>query len=183
MRIYKLTLLLILSVTFFNCEHEEQGYYEQTVAVLKDSIMLMSQKYILESPITVTNSKCERSKGGIHDFYSEGDYWWPDPQNPEGKYIRKDGMTNPENFIAHRLALIRFSEIVGNLTSAYIITKDKKYADVAIAHCKAWFVDAETKMNPHLLYAQAIQGRHTGRGIGIIDAIHFMDVVQAIRVL
>lgn len=27
---------------------------------------------------------------------------------------------------------------------------------------------------------QAIQGRHTGRGIGIIDTIHLVEVVQAI---
>ena len=41
----------------------------------------------------------------------------------------------------------------------------------------------QTKMAPHLLYAQAIKGRHTGRGIGIIDAIHFIDVVQSVRQL
>src|SRR5688572_15587695 len=38
-------------------------------------------------------------------------------------------------------------------------------------------------MNPHLLYAQAIKGRFTGRGIGIIDAIHLMEVVQALTVM
>jgi hypothetical protein len=35
-------------------------------------------------------------------------------------------------------------------------------------------------MNPNLLYAQAIKGRFTGRGIGIIDTIQFMEVVQAL---
>ena len=25
-----------------------------------------------------------RSAGGKHDFFSEGDYWWPDPANPDG---------------------------------------------------------------------------------------------------
>jgi hypothetical protein len=40
--------------------------------------------------------------GGKHDFYSEGDYWWPDEKNPNGPYIQKDGLTNPENFVAHR---------------------------------------------------------------------------------
>ena len=50
-------------------------------------------------------------------------------------------------------------------------------------HSKAWFVDSATKMNPHLLYAQAIKGRFTGRGIGIIDAIHLMEVVQALSIM
>ena len=38
-------------------------------------------------------------------------------------------------------------------------------------------------MNPSLLYAQAIKGRYTGRGIGIIDTIQLMEVAQAIRVM
>ena len=38
-------------------------------------------------------------------------------------------------------------------------------------------------MNPHMLYAQAIKGRVTGRGIGIIDTIHLVEVVRAASVL
>ena len=35
-------------------------------------------------------------------------------------------------------------------------------------------------MNPNLLYAQAIKGVATGRGIGIIDTIQLMEVVQGL---
>ena len=35
-------------------------------------------------------------------------------------------------------------------------------------------------MNPNLLYAQAISGRFTGRGIGIIDTLHLVEVARAI---
>ena len=38
-------------------------------------------------------------------------------------------------------------------------------------------------MNPHLRYAQAIHGRVTGRGIGIIDTIHLVEVARAVEVL
>ena len=38
-------------------------------------------------------------------------------------------------------------------------------------------------MAPHLRYAQAIHGRSTGRGIGIIDTIHLVEVARAIEVL
>lgn len=34
-------------------------------------------------------------------------------------------------------------------------------------------------MTPHLLYAQAIRGRFTGRGIGIIDTLHLVEVARA----
>ena len=101
-------------------------------------------------------------------------------QSADSPYIQRDGMTNPDNFVAHRLAMIRLSTIVGTLASAYAIKQDEAYFQQALQHCLAWFVDNATKMNPHLLYAQAIKGRATGRGIGIIDTIHFMEVVQGL---
>jgi hypothetical protein len=89
-------------------------------------------------------------------------------------------MTNPENFTDHRKAMIRLSQIVGTLASAYKVTGDEKYVRQAFVHLKAWFVDSDTRMNPSLLYAQAIRGRYTGRGIGIIDTIQLMEVAQGI---
>jgi alginate lyase len=181
--VYKSLILLVVFTTLMCCTTENDSYYQKSVHVLKDSTLFFATKNLLKKPITVTAAASTRSIGSIHDFYSEGDYWWPDTLNPSGAYIRRDGMTNPDNFTAHRKALIRFSEIVGNLTSAYLITKDSMYSIAALKHCKAWFITDSTKMNPNLLYAQAIQGRYTGRGIGIIDAIHFMEVVQSLNVL
>jgi len=136
-----------------------------------------------QQPVTITFAQCSRSAGGVHDFYSEGDYWWPNPTDPNGPYIQKDGLTNPDNFTEHRKSMIRFSQIIGSLTSAYIITKDVKYVSHAMTHLKAWFIDERTFMNPSLLYAQAIKGRATGRGIGIIDMIHMIEVAQSVRLI
>ena len=38
-------------------------------------------------------------------------------------------------------------------------------------------------MNPNLRYAQAIHGRFTGRGTGIIDTIHLVEVARALEQL
>lgn len=147
---------------------------------LKEGVLRIAAMNINEVPITVTSYQCDRSAGGIHDFYSEGDYWWPNELDPEGPYVQRDGQTNPNNFVAHRHAMIRFSEIVANLTSAYTLTKDKKYIEAALSHVRAWFMDEHTKMNPNLLYAQAIKGVTKGRGIGIIDTIHLIEVIQSL---
>lgn len=146
-------------------------------------IVKTASEYLDSLPVTVTATFCERSAGGIHDFYSEGDYWWPNPQNPDGPYIQRDGETNPANFVAHRLAMIRFSRIVGMQTSAYLLTGDQKYAAATQKHLEAWFVNPETLMNSGLLYVQAIKGRFTGRGIGIIDAIHLVEVARSVEIL
>jgi hypothetical protein len=48
---------------------------------------------------------------------------------------------------------------------------------------REFFLDEETKMLPHLKYAQAIPGVCNGRGIGIIDTLHITEVPFAIRTL
>ena len=149
----------------------------------RDRVLKAAGAHLQEEPVTVTAATSPRSAGGKHDFFSEGDYWWPDPENPEGPYIQRDGMTNPDNFVAHRHAMVRMSRIVAALTAARRITGEEKYADHALKHLKACLVDDETKMNPNLLYAQAIKGRHTGRGIGIIDTIHLIEPARAASLL
>lgn len=172
--------LLILLIVFTSCSEKEVPYISNDE---QQFIIETATGYLDSLPVTVTAEVCERSAGGLNDFYSEGDYWWPDPENPEGPYIRRDGQTNPENFVAHRLAMIRFSRIVGMQTSAWLLTGDQKFADAVGNHLEAWFVNSETRMNPSLNYAQAIKGRVTGRGIGIIDAIHLIEVARSVEIL
>lgn len=159
------------------------------IEVERDRILEKAEEYLGAEPETVASNVCERSEGTPHDFYSEGDYWWPNPEDPDGAYIRRDGETNPANFVAHRKAMVQFSDIIGTLTSAYIIVgKDdskqaEQYAAAAVRHLKAWFVDGKTRMNPSLLYGQAIKGKHSGRSIGIIDTIHLCEVARGAKIL
>lgn len=149
----------------------------------KMRVMSAADKYLKESPVTITASTSPRSAGGKHDFFSEGDYWWPDPANPNGPYVQRDGMTNPDNFVDHRRYLMRLSVQVPALVAAWRLTGKRRYADKASEHLRAWFVDEKTRMNPNLQYAQAIKGRFTGRGIGIIDTIHLVEVAKAVEAL
>ena len=162
---------------------QAQGFKDRIIDAFKQTEINRAKAHLNSVPVTVTDAHCTRSAGGINDFYSEGDYWWPDPNNPGGPYQQRDGQTNPENFTAHRYAMIRLSEITATLTSAWLITKDKAYSEKALEHLNAWFVNPLTKMNPHLLYAQAIYGKVTGRGIGLIDAYHLVEVAQSVKVL
>lgn len=138
---------------------------------------------LASEPRTITADIAARSAGGQHDFYSEGDYWWPVPGNPDAPYEQRDGETNPDNFVAHRLAMIRLADHVGTLVSLWRITGEARFADAATDHLRAWFVTGETRMNPRLLYAQAIKGRHTGRSIGLIDTLHLVEVARGAKLL
>ncbi len=164
--------------------HEKNPIAGFDVAAIDGArILTAAERFLREPPITVTASTTSRSAGGKHDYFSEGDYWWPDPKNPEGPYIQRDGMTNPDNFLAHRRALMRLSVQVPALAAAWLLTKRESYATHAAKDLRAWFIEESTRMNPNLQYSQAIKGRTTGRGTGIIDTIHLVEVVRATTAL
>lgn len=173
-------VLILFALDLFGQQHTRE---KKALSILSESVLKEAEAALQNEPVTITSFIATRSAGGKHDFFSEGDYWWPDPQHPSGPYIQKDGMTNPENFTEHRKAMIRFSRIMGSLASAYVLTGKEKYAKHALLHADKWLVDTATRMNPHMLYAQAIKGRFTGRGIGIIDMIQFIEVSQALKKL
>lgn len=178
----KQRLLLILFLLTVQLA-QAGDWLKEAVIVRRADIMAKAEWALQQQPVTVTASRCDRSAGGLHDFYSEGDYWWPNPAHPDSPYVQKDGQTNPDNFVTHRQAMVRFSRVAGALAAAYVATGDKKYLAHVLTHVRAWFISPDTRMNPHLLYAQAIKGRATGRGIGIIDTVHFIEVAQALRIM
>ena len=159
-----------------------QGAFD-VAALDRTRVLAEAGKYLGRKPATPTAAQSPRSAGGKNDFFSEGDYWWPDPKDPKAPYIRKDGMTNPANFVEHRNFLMRLSVEAPALAAAWKLTKERRYAEHAAAHLRAWFVTPETRMNPNLQYAQAIQGRSTGRGTGVIDTIHLVEVARAVPVI
>lgn len=175
----KITGIILISSLIFilGCAEHIEINGEQT------RVIAAADKYLNEEPVTITSFACDRSAGGKNDYYSEGDYWWPNPDDIDGPFIRRDGLTNPEIFNAHREALRRLSIQVPVLVAAYKITGNKKYAEHAVRHLKAWFINPDTRMNANLLYAQAIKGIVSGRGIGIIDTVHLVEVAKAILVL
>ena len=148
-------------------------------AIDHDRILRQARAALARDVVTLSAFPARRSPGGPNDYYSEGDYWWPDPAHPGGPYIRRDGLSNPDKFDDHRLALIRLSLDMPALTAAWRLTGDAVFGQKAAAHLRAWFVTPATRMTPNLEHAQAIIGVNTGRGIGIIDTLHLVEVARA----
>ncbi len=135
-------------------------------------------------PITITAFRTRLSEGGPNDFYSNGDYWWPDLTKANGlPYIQRDGQSNPDNFNEHRRCIAQLRDAVAALGAAYQVTGEDRYAATAADLLRVFFLGPATRMNPHLKYAQAIPGRSAGRGTGIIDTLHLVEVPVAIAAL
>jgi hypothetical protein len=153
--------------------------YEFVARTDRVRILTRAENYLKADPVTITAQSSTKSHGGRHDYFSQADYYWPNPADPNGPYIYRDGLSNPENFLGHRLPLIDFSVKMPCLTAAWMLTKDTRYAEKAVDHLRAWFINPSTRMNPNLEYGQAIQGVVTGTKSGIIDTLHLVEVARA----
>jgi hypothetical protein len=149
-----------------------------------DRILKAADAALKQEPVTITAFHAKLSDGGPNDFYSNGDYWWPNPDTTNGlPYVQRDGQTNPENFVAHRQVIRQLSDAVAALGAGYKITGDDRYAKKSAELLKAFFLDEATRMNPNLQYAQAIPGVSRGRGTGIIDTLHLIEIPKAVEAM
>ena len=144
---------------------------------------LNPERLMRQKILPLTSARSPHTPGGANDFYSEADYWWPNPDDPNGKYINRDGMSNPECFNRHRKLLMRMSWQVAGLTVAYLAEADREYPVRVERILRVWLLDGDTAMNPHLNYAQAIRNTCPGRCFGVIDTIHLAEVALSIRAL
>ena len=136
---------------------------------------------------TIVNNKVKGSMGAPnpHDYFSTAPYYWPDPKKPNGlPYIRRDGEHNPSRkAISDEYQERGMLDAVVNLSLAYRITGEEKYAASAATFLRAFFLDPKTGMNPNMNHAQAVPGENTGRGIGIIDTLGFHVLTDSITLL
>jgi hypothetical protein len=148
-------------------------------------LLLEAEKAREFKPVSVMEKVNEPPSGDKHDYMSIAPYFWPDSSKPGGvPYINKDGQVNPEvSQYMDKIYLAEICENVSTLALAWYFSGDISYAEHAEKLLRVWFLDSGTKMNPNLNFAQAVKGRATGRGYGLIDTRHFVKLIDAIGLL
>src|SRR5260370_26930690 len=58
-------------------------------------VLSAAQRYLLELPVTITSFTSPRDDEEKHYYFSEADYWRPDPKDPAGPYTHRYGVNNP----------------------------------------------------------------------------------------
>jgi hypothetical protein len=151
-----------------------------TLAAYRDLIG-RADKALAEKPASVMDKRSIPVSGDRHDYVSLARYWWPNPADPEGAYIRRDGDTNPDIGTNRfdRSALGRMARHADTLALAYYYSGDRKYAAGAARVIRTWFLDPATAMNPNMNFAQAVPGVSNGRPEGVLDGAGFIGVIDA----
>ena len=162
----------------------DDALVQRVVAAEQPRILRLAQAALALPPPTITTHPATNSAGGIHDFYSEADYSWPDFGAPHrAPYILRDGLVNPHTFPWHRRALLDMKSGVAAFAAAYALSGDDRYPARAAEWLRVFFLDAATRMNPSLPYAQAVPGASTGNPYGIIDTLSLAELPTAITFL
>lgn len=116
-------------------------------------------------PWSVTDKRFPSPSGDARDYFSLSRYYHPNPETADGlPYVARDGVPNPEldQYDLGRMA--RLVHTVQLLSIAYGFSKEVRYAERAALLLRVWFVDAETRMNPHMNFAQYIPGDERVQG-------------------
>ena len=131
-----------------------------------------ADKYIFATAPSVVNKGKLPPSNDPRDFISISRYWWPDSTKADGlPYIRRDGYVNPEVntvYQSHNKSNM-MAYAVDCLTILYYLTSKEVYAEHAARYLRRWFLDPKEGMNPNLVYAQIIPGRHVLRGTGTLQ--------------
>ena len=153
----------------------------------RDAMLRAADKQLTAPIPKLTDKQVVPPSGDKRDYTSLAVYFWPNPDTEDGlPYVRRDGHVNPEKWNSDKYDAKRLGQMkneIRALARGYAMSGDERYAERAMQVAAVWFIDPETRMNPHLIYAQLVPGKSEGRSSGIIDTVQFIDVVDALYLL
>lgn len=157
----------------------------ELMSIDKEEVISNADRYLTDKIYTVVDKKTTPPSGDKHDYISMGPYWWPNPETEDGlPYIRKDGEINPERYnYTDETGLKTTVAKVNTLGKAYYLTQNREYAAKIDEIIYKFFVDDSSRMNPNLQFGQFVPGRCEGRGIGIIETSHIVNMLNGIALV
>lgn len=144
-------------------------------------------------PYSVVDKTSVPPSGNKHDYWHPAPYWHPNPDTFDGlPYVRRDGVRVPgtlmyepgsERYDRTRLQMLFDDSTL--LALAWKTTGKTAYAERAAMLLRHWFINPETRMNPHLNFAQVKPGHNGNKGSssGVIEMKDFYYYLDAVRLM
>lgn len=159
---------------------------DDTVKAAQAKLFRQADAALLEAPNSVMEKEAVPLSGDKHDFYAIGQQGWPNPDTSNGMpWVRRDGRPNPAA-LSGQYDKARYNETLQKIhvfTLAWFFSGDEKYAAKAAELLRVWFVNPETRMNPHFKYAAALPGVHGGMYLGIIEGVVLIKMCDDAKLL
>lgn len=163
------------------------------MSLIEEHLLSDAEESLQREPYAVTDKTTLPPSGLLNDYWHPAPYWWPNPDTEDGlPYIRRDGERVPgtrmyeadsEKYDRTRVQRVFDDSII--LALAWKYSGNMKYAEHAARIFERFFINPNTRMNPHLKYAQVKMG-HNGNVGGNIGIIEFKDMyyyLDAVRLL
>lgn len=160
-------------------ESKKQSFPPELTA----GLLLEAEAYLPLEPLAVTQKGWNAPFGDAHDYSSIPKYSFPDPENPSGPWIYRDGCVNPDFEVCDIVRWMAFCRRVTVLIAAGNLSGDLRFSERAGKLLKVWFMEPETYMRPHLKYAQVVPGGEGKNGGGIIDSHPICQLIEAVASL
>ncbi|WP_016957744.1 alginate lyase family protein [Catenovulum agarivorans] len=159
----------------------------QTYVDAYQELIKLADKELNKAVDPVTNKTLLPASGDIHDYYSIGPYYWPNPDTDDGlPWVYRDGEYNsktnngPDADYKRRNDMLNALEI---LNLAFYFSEDLRYLEKAKEIVKTWFVDDATKMNPNVNHGSAVPGKSDGSGFGILQWNSIGNVITSVQLI
>lgn len=175
--------LLMNPLLYWDCDRIAQNATDARFAPAARHARQQAELALDQPMLSVIHDENLFESAQPNDYRSFGPYWWPDPAKDDGlPWIRRDGDVNPASVGGCRTMLDTLKLTMEQLALGWLVTRDARFADHAAELVRTWFIHPHTRMNPHLEFGQAIPGKCTGRGIGIIDTYMVLQMLDAITI-
>lgn len=157
-----------------------------------ESVMLLideANKLLRKPYLDITKKSVNIPDINPQNYVSFAPYYWQkNNEDPMKKsFVKaeyKDSRANP--FLANRSDKPKFAQLCARIhlmALASIGTKDRRYIDYIHQQLNIWFVDQNTRMNPHMKHAQIRPWSGINKGFGVIDARWIILLLDAIAIL
>ncbi|KAJ6467560.1 chondroitin AC/alginate lyase [Mycena vitilis] len=177
------------------------GTFGARFAGAKATIVEWAEQMASFGPWSVTDKPVTAPSGNKHDYMSWAPYQWPDCSNvknttvlslsnmwKECNYVFRDGQVNPDrNTIQDFQSFFNLSDAVlyNSIASTWQNKSSSVYSQNVAKFLTTWFLNADTAMDPNLIYAQMNRGPsgQTGAYTGILDLRGFAKIAAGILIL
>lgn len=133
---------------------------------------------------SITDKEALPPSGNKHDYYSRAIYYWPDSTSSSKKWKFVDGKVNRKSLEeTDHFTFFNAMGAIRDLSLAYHLSGNEKYAQKVFNIIDQWFVNENTKMNPNFNYSQAIPGKNDGSHWGIISSRAIVWVIDGLEMI